>query len=171
MVKDEIKSDFPLESKRKRSRSSSSSSSSSSSRSRQSKKSIKRRSRKSKKHSRHCCSRHRSRSPLYYHRRRYYGTREYPYMSRIIGVFGLSNVTDEAKLLEVFSRYGAIEHVQIIQDAKTGYSRGFGFIYFKEISHAVAARKESNGMMLNDRQIRVDFSITKRAHTPTPGEF
>ena len=28
-----------------------------------------------------------------------------------------------------------------------------------------------NGMHLDGRPIRVDFSVTKRAHTPTPGRY
>ncbi|CRK97052.1 CLUMA_CG010451, isoform A [Clunio marinus] len=122
-----------------------------------------------------CCkhtsrSRSPSYSPSHYRRTRYYGTRENPHKSRVIGVFGLSNDTNEAKLMEVFSAFGAIEHVSIIYDAKTGNSRGFGFVYYLEVEHATAARTCSNGSVLDGRKIRVDYSITKRAHTPTPGD-
>lgn len=33
------------------------------------------------------------------------------------------------------------------------------------------AKERANGMELDGRRIRVDFSITKRAHTPTPGIY
>lgn len=36
---------------------------------------------------------------------------------------------------------------------------------------AVQAKEHANGMELDGRRIRVDFSITKRAHTPTPGIY
>lgn len=111
-----------------------------------------------------------SRSPSYHRRTRYYGSRENPHKSRVVGVFGLSSLTNEAKLLEVFGQYGAIEHVSIIHDAKTGNSRGFGFIYYTKIEPASQARKECNGSTLDGKRIRVDYSITKRAHTPTPGK-
>lgn len=116
-------------------------------------------------------SRSYSRSPSYHRRTRYYGTRENPYKSRVVGVFGLPSQTHEANLMDVFSRFGPIEHVSIIHDAKTGNSRGFGFVYFSQIEHASRARSECNGMTIEGRRIRVDYSITKRAHTPTPGVY
>lgn len=116
-------------------------------------------------------SRSRSRSPSHYRRTRYYGTRENPYKSRVVGVFGLSAGSNEAKLMDVFAPFGAIEHVSIIHDAKTGNSRGFGFIYYSQVDHATRARNECNGMTLDGKRIRVDYSITKRAHTPTPGVY
>ena len=33
------------------------------------------------------------------------------------------------------------------------------------------AKENCNGLELDGRRIRVDFSITKRAHTPTPGVY
>lgn len=111
-----------------------------------------------------------SRSPSYHRRPRYYGTRENPYKSRVVGVFGLSAMTNEAKLMEIFEPFGSIEHVSIIHDAKTGNSRGFGFIYYSKIEHATQARTERNGSTLDGKRIRVDYSITKRPHTPTPGK-
>lgn len=33
------------------------------------------------------------------------------------------------------------------------------------------AKERANGMELDGRRIRVDFSITKRPHTPTPGIY
>lgn len=50
-------------------------------------------------------------------------------------------------------------------------SRGFGFVYFKEQSDATRARDALNGIDIDDRKIRVDYSVTHRPHTPTPGEY
>merc|ERR1712228_797490 len=36
---------------------------------------------------------------------------------------------------------------------------------------ATEAREALNGTELDGRKIRVDYSITKRAHTPTPGMY
>lgn len=33
------------------------------------------------------------------------------------------------------------------------------------------AKEHCNGLELDGRKIRVDYSITKRAHTPTPGVY
>lgn len=79
--------------------------------------------------------------------------------------------TEEYKLREIFSSYGVVQKVQIVVDAKTGKSRGFGFIYFENCDQAKLAKEHCSGMEIDSRKIRVDYSITKRAHTPTPGIY
>ncbi|KAL7035719.1 hypothetical protein ACKWTF_008522 [Chironomus riparius] len=112
-----------------------------------------------------------SKSPDNSKRIRYYGTRENPNKSRVLGVFGLSSRTIEDDLADIFSRYGPIQNIRIVYDAKSGNSRGFGFVYFYYVNDATEARRDCNGMRLNGKRIRVDYSITKRAHTPTPGVY
>ena len=53
----------------------------------------------------------------------------------------------------------------------TGRSRGFAFIYFRDADDAVDAKEATNGLELDGRRMRVDFSITSRAHSPTPGKY
>ena len=60
---------------------------------------------------------------------------------------------------------------QVVLDGHSGRSRGFAFVYYEDIADATEARKEMNGTELDGRKIRVDFSITKRPHTPTPGMY
>lgn len=50
----------------------------------------------------------RSKSPENSKRIRYYGTRENPNKSRVLGVFGLSNKTLEDDLADVFCSYGKL---------------------------------------------------------------
>ncbi|XP_072532581.1 transformer-2 protein homolog alpha isoform X2 [Salminus brasiliensis] len=88
-----------------------------------------------------------------------------------LGVFGLSLYTTERDLREVFSRYGPLAGVNIVYDQRTGRSRGFAFVYFERIDDAKEAMERANGMELDGRRIRVDYSITKRPHTPTPGIY
>lgn len=129
--------------------------------------------RSSRKHKTSRYSRSRSRSPSYssHRRRRYFGSREDPQKSRCLGVFGLSMLTSERKLVDLFSRFGEMERVSVVFDAKTGRSRGFAFVYYKHSEHAASARSECNGMLIDEKRIRVDYSITQRAHTPTPGVY
>jgi len=61
--------------------------------------------------------------------------------------------------------------VQVVLDGHSGRSRGFAFIYYEEVDDAAEARREMNGTELDGKKIRVDYSITKRAHTPTPGMY
>uniref|UniRef100_A0AAR5PNU1 RRM domain-containing protein n=1 Tax=Dendroctonus ponderosae TaxID=77166 RepID=A0AAR5PNU1_DENPD len=104
-------------------------------------------------------------------RRRHTGTRDNPKPSNCLGVFGLSVYTTEDEIYHIFSKYGAVARVQVVIDAKTGRSRGFAFVYFEDTDEAKVAKQQCTGMKINDKTIRVDFSITERAHTPTPGIY
>ncbi|XP_067650251.1 transformer-2 protein homolog beta-like isoform X1 [Haliotis asinina] len=116
--------------------------------------------------------RHRShsRSPMS-SRRRHQGNRDDPEPTRCLGVFGLSLHTQERDLREVFDRYGSVEEVQVVYDRQSGRSRGFSFVYFKSVNDAIEAKDRCTGMEIDGRRIRVDYSITERAHTPTPGIY
>ncbi|XP_075236931.1 transformer-2 protein homolog beta-like isoform X2 [Lycorma delicatula] len=111
-----------------------------------------------------------SRSPMS-NRRRHLGNRDNPLPGRCLGVFGLNNYTTEQQLHHIFSKYGPVEKVQVVIDAKTGRSRGFCFVYFENHEDAKAAKDQCSGMEIDGRRIRVDYSITLRAHTPTPGIY
>jgi len=111
-----------------------------------------------------------SRSPLS-HRRRHADNPDNPAPSKCVGCFGLSVRTRERDLHDLFSRYGDIEDVQLVYDNHTGSSRGFAFIYFKDLSDAKEAKEKLHGSDVDGRNIRCDFSVTKRAHTPTPGVY
>ena len=104
-------------------------------------------------------------------RRRHEGNRENPDKSRCIGVFGLSLYTTERELEKEFGKFGPMEKCQVVLDGHSGRSRGFAFVYFESVDDATEARTALNGIELDGRKIRVDYSITKRAHTPTPGMY
>ncbi|XP_034314415.2 transformer-2 protein homolog alpha isoform X3 [Magallana gigas] len=110
-------------------------------------------------------------------RRRHTGNRDNPEPTKCLGIFGLSLYTQERDLREVFGRFGPLEDVQVVYDRQTGRSRGFAFIHFRNVEdsievHATAHAKDRGpGMEIDGRRIRVDFSITTRAHTPTPGIY
>eukprot|EP01117_Protostelium_nocturnum_P013131 TRINITY_DN4880_c0_g1_i6.p1 TRINITY_DN4880_c0_g1~~TRINITY_DN4880_c0_g1_i6.p1 ORF type:complete len:268 (-),score=104.03 TRINITY_DN4880_c0_g1_i6:17-820(-) len=98
-------------------------------------------------------------------------SRDNPAPSKCLGVFGLSFDTGDRDLKELFGKYGPLEKVELILDRQTMKSRCFGFIYFEEMDDATKARNEINGMKLHGRFIRVDYSSTRRAHSPTPGQY
>ncbi|KAM8713460.1 hypothetical protein ACLKA7_013728 [Drosophila subpalustris] len=97
--------------------------------------------------------------------------RDHPQASRCIGVFGLNVNTPQQKVRELFNKFGPIERIQMVIDAHTHRSRGFCFIYFENLSDARVAKDTCTGMDVDGRRIRVDYSITQRAHTPTPGVY
>ncbi|XP_020280563.1 transformer-2 protein homolog beta isoform X2 [Pseudomyrmex gracilis] len=104
-------------------------------------------------------------------RRRHIGNRDNPGPSRCLGVFGLSIFTTEQQIHQIFSKYGPVERIVVVIDAKTGRSRGFCFVYFESTEDAKVAKEQCTGREVDGRRIRVDFSITQRAHTPTPGIY
>ncbi|KAI0722004.1 hypothetical protein C8T65DRAFT_692132 [Cerioporus squamosus] len=94
-----------------------------------------------------------------------------PTPSNVLGVFGLSIRTTERDLDDEFSRFGRVEKVVIVYDQRSDRSRGFGFITMSTVDEAGRCIKELNGVELNGRRIRVDYSVTDRPHAPTPGEY
>ncbi|TCD61483.1 hypothetical protein EIP91_008384 [Steccherinum ochraceum] len=94
-----------------------------------------------------------------------------PNPSAVLGVFGLSIRTTERDLEDEFNRYGQVEKVTIVYDQRSDRSRGFGFISMSAVEEATRCIKELNGVELNGRRIRVDYSVTDRPHAPTPGEY
>nr|XP_033803192.1 transformer-2 protein homolog beta isoform X1 [Geotrypetes seraphini] len=115
-----------------------------------------------------------SHSPMS-NRRRHVGnrvrTQANPDPNCCLGVFGLSLYTTERDLRDVFSKYGPLADVSIVYDQQSRRSRGFAFVYFENVEDSKEAKERANGMELDGRRIRVDFSITKRPHTPTPGIY
>ncbi|KAJ8457539.1 hypothetical protein ONZ45_g18271 [Pleurotus djamor] len=94
-----------------------------------------------------------------------------PNPSSVLGVFGLSIRTQERDLDEEFSRFGRVDKVTIVYDQRSDRSRGFGFIKMSTTEEASRCIQELNGVELNGRRIRVDYSVTDRPHAPTPGQY
>ncbi|KAJ2059488.1 transformer 2 beta [Coemansia sp. S146] len=91
--------------------------------------------------------------------------------SSVLGIFGMSKFTNEDALRDVFGAYGPVAKVQIIRDQHMGHSRGYAFINMANMSDAQKAREALNDTVLHDRRVRVDYSFTSRAHSPTPGKY
>lgn len=92
--------------------------------------------------------------------------------------------TKEEDLRDLFSKYGDIEKCLIVFDTRVSYinhqsqrSRGFGFITYRNLDDATTAKEALNGTValinqeLNERNIRVDYSVTKGGHQSTPGQY
>lgn len=88
----------------------------------------------------------------------------------MLGVFGLHVRTSEGEIRDIFERFGPCQ-IHMVYDAKSQGFRGYCFIYYNKTRDATAALNETNGIEVKDRRIRVDYSKTKRAHTPTPGFY
>ncbi|EST06099.1 RNA recognition motif domain protein [Kalmanozyma brasiliensis GHG001] len=89
----------------------------------------------------------------------------------VLGVFGLSIRTVEKDLDYEFNAIAPVDKVVVVYDARSGRSRGFGFVTMRDVEGAQAAIDALNGKDLHGRRIRVDFSTTHRPHDPTPGIY
>jgi len=88
-----------------------------------------------------------------------------------LGVFGLSQTTSQETIEDIFGKHGKIEKVVMIVDRQTQRSKGFGFVYFTDVEGATKAKNACNGMVIDGRKIRTDYSITLKPHEPTPGKY
>jgi len=93
--------------------------------------------------------------------------RENPRPNKVLGVFGLSHKTDERTLHPYFEDAGGkIQEIMLIRDRKTQDSKGYAFIYFYDIESATRARNSMNGKTIEGKEIRVDYSATRKPHPP-----
>lgn len=86
-------------------------------------------------------------------------------------MFGLHPNTEKRHIEEEFSKHDGYDHVDLIVDRQTKKSKCFAFVYFKTDADAAKAKEKSSGLIMHDRNIRIDFSVTKKAHSPTPGKY
>jgi len=88
-----------------------------------------------------------------------------------LGIFGLHPQTTARDLEDVCAKYGRLEHVDLITDRQTGRSKCFGFVYFRSEDDAAAAKEGLAGLTMDGRNLRIDFSYTRKPHSPTPGKY
>lgn len=67
----------------------------------------------------------------------------------------MSRKTTEADLRELFESYGAVQSCVIVQDEKSGVSKGFGFVDMPKAGDAKAAIHQLNGHELDGEILRV----------------
>jgi len=73
-----------------------------------------------------------------------------------IYVGNLSYGTTEDTLREAFSRFGAVDSVDIVYDRYTGRSRGFGFVEMGDDAQARSAISALHGKDLDGRSLNVN---------------
>ncbi|KAL0696488.1 hypothetical protein Bca4012_063668 [Brassica carinata] len=75
-----------------------------------------------------------------------------------IFVGDLSPEVTDAALFESFSAFNTCSDARVMWDQKTGRSRGFGFVSFRNQQDAQNAINEMNGKWLSSRQIRCNWA-------------
>lgn len=103
---------------------------------------------------------HQHQQPQAHHHQQHFGTT----IPNRIFVGGLSSDTTEAELQELFSAYGNVTAVKIIND-KSGVPKGvyrYGFITFQTEEEARRALKECDNLHLKGKKLNVAIAIKKQ---------
>lgn len=78
-----------------------------------------------------------------------------PYKTLFVG--RLNKETTEDTLQKYFSKFGRIDHLRLVRDIVTGFSKGYAFITFAHSSDFFYAWKEANQATIDGFKILVDF--------------
>ncbi|KAI1624564.1 nucleolin [Exophiala viscosa] len=78
-----------------------------------------------------------------------------------IFVGDLSNEVNDEVLLQAFSTFGSVSEARVMWDMKTGRTRGYGFVAFRERQDAEKALASMDGEWLGSRAIRCNWANQK----------
>ena len=78
-----------------------------------------------------------------------------------IFVGDLCNEVNDEVLLQAFSAFGGVSEARVMWDMKTGRSRGYGFVSFREREEAEKALSAMDGEWLGSRAIRCNWANQK----------
>lgn len=78
-----------------------------------------------------------------------------------IFVGDLSNEVNDEVLLQAFSTFGPVSEARVMWDMKTGRSRGYGFVAYRDRADADRALSSMDGEWLGSRAIRVNWANQK----------
>lgn len=67
----------------------------------------------------------------------------------------MSRKTTEKDLRDLFESFGAVQSCVIVNDEKTGQSKGFGFVEMPKVGEAKAAIQHLNGYEFDGEYLRV----------------
>jgi peptidyl-prolyl cis-trans isomerase-like 4 len=76
----------------------------------------------------------------------------------VLFVCRLNPITQDDDLELIFSRFGPVKSCQIIRDWKTKKSLHYAFIEFETVEACEQAYFKMNGVIIDERRIKVDFS-------------
>ena len=73
----------------------------------------------------------------------------------------LGNEVNDDILARAFSRFPSFLKAKVIRDKRTGKTKGYGFVSFKDPSDYVRAMREMNGKYVGSRPIKLRKSMWK----------
>lgn len=83
-------------------------------------------------------------------------------------VCNLPRSCDIAELLDMFTPFGTVISVEISRNAKTGESRGCGYVTMSSVNAAKVAIGALDGSDVGGREMRVKFSVEMNPKTRNP---
>ena len=81
-------------------------------------------------------------------------------------VRNLARATTEENLSALFAAFGDVQFCNLVLDAHSGVSKGFGFVEMPKAGAAKAAIQALNNTMLDGVKIRVKLAQAKTAAAP-----
>ncbi|KAK3048743.1 E3 ubiquitin-protein ligase pub1 [Extremus antarcticus] len=78
-----------------------------------------------------------------------------------IFVGDLSNEVNDEVLMQAFSAFGTVSEARVMWDMKTGRSRGYGFVAYRDRGEAEKALSSMDGEWLGSRAIRCNWANQK----------
>jgi RNA recognition motif-containing protein len=85
-------------------------------------------------------------------------------------VRNLDRKLSQPELLALFQKYGKVKSCDLVTDAATGLSKGFGFVDMPDLSEATKAIENLNGSKVGGMAMRVKRAAhsTTEKHRPKP---
>jgi peptidyl-prolyl cis-trans isomerase-like 4 len=76
----------------------------------------------------------------------------------VLFICKLNTITQDDDLEIIFSKFGPIKSCHVVRDKKTGNSLQYAFIEFEKTEDCEQAYFKMNGVVIDERRIKVDFS-------------
>ncbi len=76
-------------------------------------------------------------------------------------VRNLDRLVTDAEVLDLFKAYGKVDSCVVVKDAKTGKSKGFGFVEMSNPREAIKAVKGLNTLKVKGSGIKVKVAEDK----------
>jgi RNA recognition motif-containing protein len=83
-----------------------------------------------------------------------------------IFIRNLDPTTTEAQLKNLFTAYGSVQTVTMVNDRDTSGPRGLAFVEMSDAAEAKAAIASLNGFRLNDRAMKLNEARPKLRREP-----
>jgi RNA recognition motif-containing protein len=84
-------------------------------------------------------------------------------------VAGLPYDLDDAELLEIFEKFGAVKSAKVVMDRETGKSKGFGFVEMIEDADGKEAIEHLNDISLGKKPLVVKQAEDRGGSGPRGG--